>query len=185
MERKDAIELYKVFKQQSATALSTYHSHIQHYRVLIAAITGASFATIVAVLNLPCRHQELTRWLMLVTLILPAANVLLCLLAIRQSDHPYRAFLETVTVQAKLEPLIGLVERPLDGTERGARIPFPDDHTLVPERWLEPGKYPTAEQFVDEYIGKGSNRLARCLFITLAAANLAVMVAASVYLFCV
>jgi hypothetical protein len=177
MEREDAIELYKVLKRQNATALSTYHSHIQHYRVLIAAIIGASFATVVAILKLFPQHQKLTGWLMLSTLVFPVTNVLLCCLAIKQCDHPYRIFLETITVQAKLEPIIGLIERPLEGIAEDAPFPFPKDDNFIPERWLEPGKSTTAKEFVDKHIRKGTNKLAHRLFIILAAANLVLIAA--------
>jgi hypothetical protein len=172
MTREDAIELYKIFKQQNATALSTYHSHIQHYRVLIAAILGASFATAIAILKLFPQGQELTGWLMLSTLILPITNVLLCCLAVKQCDHPYRIFLETITVQVKLEPVVGLVGRTQEDIAENAAIPFQNDDTFIPERWLEPGKYTTTKEFVDKYIRKGTNKLARRLFILLAVANL-------------
>jgi hypothetical protein len=172
MTREDAIELYEIFKQQNATALSTYHSHIQHYRVLIAAILGASFATAISILKLFPQGQELTGWLMLSTLILPITNVLLCCLAVRQCDHPYRIFLETITVQVKLEPVIGLVGRTQEDIAENAAIPFQNDDNFIPERWLEPGKYTTTKEFVDKYIREGTNKLARRLFILLAVANL-------------
>jgi hypothetical protein len=161
IKQQEAIELYGTLKQQGATALSTYHSHIQHYRVLIAAILGASFATIIAVLKLAPQDLRLTGWLMLGTLILPVTNALLCFLAIKQCDHPYRMFLETITVQARLEEIIGLAE-------------------LVPERWHEPTRHSTSKEFVDKYIRKGTNRLARRLFALLAVANIILTIAAGV-----
>jgi hypothetical protein len=180
MTKEEATELYKVFKQQNATALSTYHSHIQHYRALIAAILGASFATVVAILKLFPRDQELMGWLMLSTLILPITNVVLCCLAARQCDHPYRIFLETITIQVKLEPIVGLVGRTQEDIAENAAIPFPKDPSLIPERWLEPGQYATAKEFVSKYIREGTNKLARCLFTLLAVANLVLIVAVMV-----
>ena len=169
MDEKTALELYKMFKQHNAVSLNIYHTHIQHYRALIAAVLGASFAAVFAVVNLDSGWLKVV--LMFVTAFLPVLNVWLCRLAIRQSYHPYRTFLETISIQTKLEPIIGLVGQRPNPKIEDAEIPFPEDASIVPARWLTPASFPTADDFVQSYVKKGSNKITRQLFWALAAVN--------------
>jgi hypothetical protein len=172
MDEKRALELYKLFKQQSSTALSTYHSSIQHYRALILAILGVSIAAATTILQM---DRALLVLLVLCSILIGLfINTLLCWLAIKSCDRAYRSFLEAVAIQAKLEPAIGLVGRRQQTTEdtEDAIILFPQDENIIPKRWIaEQKKFPAAEEFVKAHMNKGSNKVSRWVFRLLGFAN--------------
>jgi hypothetical protein len=85
-------------------------------------------------------------------------------------DRAYQAYLECVSIQAKLERRIGLIgERPT--LAKGNVLEFPDDKNIIPERWIQTRDFRTAKEFVDKYMSKGSNLLVRITFVVLALTN--------------
>ncbi len=103
-------------------------------------------------------------------LIAPIVNILLSYTANRMCNRFYQRYLENVTIQAKLEPLIGLSSPRPDASE--ASRPFPEDTHILPERWLTSRKHGKAKDFVDEKIKGGSNRWVRISFLLLGVFNL-------------
>jgi hypothetical protein len=173
MDEERALELYKVFRQESPVSLTGYHRSVQQYLTLIAAILGASIAagSAAMVLFRDCPQFALIV-LLVIGLIGPGLNSWLCRLAISLSDRSYQTFLETVTILAKLEVLVGLVGERLKGAAEDTSLPFPDDKNIIPDRWLEYQNYSTAKQFVENYMTRGSNQVVRQTFKILAIAHI-------------
>lgn len=186
MSKEDALELYRIFSQSRAISLSTYHNHIQHYRTLIAAFLSVSIAAIALVLKLEFKDQRLMAVLVFLTVTFPLINILLCKTAIEQCGRPYQMFLEIITIQAKLGPIIGLVGPRPEAAAEDLATPFSQDKNIIPERWLEPGQFSTAKGFVEEYKKRGDYKLTRQLFIVLGIIDFilaAVIVGISFYIY--
>ena len=165
MDKKDALELYKLFRQEDATWMDSHRDHLHHYATLISAILAASIAAV---------WQLKGSVLLLFALIGPIVNIVLCRLGRDMCDRAYRAFLEGISVQAKLEPMIGLVgQRPPTGDS----APFAQDEAIVPERWIKGRRdWPTSEQFVSAHMGSSANGTARSTFTLLMYINIAAVV---------
>lgn len=181
MDQERALELYKIFRQESSVALAGYHYAARQYLTLITAILGTSIAAGSAAMTRLGDYRELAFIVLLVVgLIGPWLNVVLCWLAVSSSDRAYQTFLEAVTINAKLEALVGLVGERSKGAAGEATVPFPDDESILPDRWLEYQNYSTAQEFVKDYLHKGSSQVVHRTFALLAITNIVLSVCAVV-----
>lgn len=168
MDESRAFEIYKIIRGEEAIWLNLHRQYSGQYFTLIAAVFGASLAAIYYFKGEP--------WLLAV-LIAPMLNILLCCTAIRMCDRFYQRFLEGITIQAKLEPLVGLIEPRPEAGEASEDSPFPQDKYILPERWLDSRQQPRAFDFVKENMGVGANRVVRWSFRLLIAANVLLAIA--------
>ena len=164
MDESKALEIYKMIKGEETMWLNLHRQYSQQYFTLIAAIFATSL--------LATYHFRGEPWLTLIVLIAPIVNILLSVTAIRMCNRFYQRFLEGITIQAKLEPLIGLTGPRPDEIE--ASRSFPEDKHILPERWLTGRKQGKAADFVQQKMGGGSNRLVQASFYLLLVANVAV-----------
>jgi hypothetical protein len=154
LDPEKALELYKVFRTDNASWLRLHREYSQKYVTLITALMVASLGALYQFGNNP--------WATLGIIIGPILNILLSFNAIAACDRYYRQFLEGVTVQAKLEPFIGLRQSRV--SESGAYscpFPFPQDDEILPIRWLNSRTQSAADSFVQDNVGLGINHQVR------------------------
>jgi hypothetical protein len=210
MDKTNALELYKAFRQENSTWLSSHREHSQQFITLIVAILGASIASAVqlatnpnllpsslpskSLLVAPFEYPMLSA-ILLISICL-FINTLFCWIAISLCNRSYQAYLECLTIQAKLEPIIGLTAQrqtnSLSGTSATSSpgtavtevIVYPADQTFVPQRWLDGrSKFISAKQFVESNMNKGANQRVRLAFIVLGFFNVVVGVSLALFAF--
>jgi hypothetical protein len=96
-------------------------------------------------------------------------------------NRSYQAYLEGISIQAKLEPIIGLTDLRTPATATDPLPQFSKDEYYLPERWLKSRHFATAEKFVADGMKKGSNRIIQQTFVVLAFINFVVAIAIAVY----
>jgi len=160
------VEIYRAHLAEKANMINLHRDYSHQYFTLVAAIIGVSAAAIHAFRAEP--------WLLLVIGMGPMLNVLLCATAIRMCNRFYHAFLEHITVLAKLETRLGLAVPFQDSI---AALPFPDDKFILPERWIQSwDRAKSSAEFVQICMKEGSNRVVRLTFSVLAVANAAFLI---------
>lgn len=164
MDANTALELYKLASRDSVSWLNLHAQHSRGYFFLIITLFGASLGG--------SYHFPVGSWPTIALLLGPILGALLSVVAIRTCDRFYRRFLESITIQAKLERMIGLTkERSLD-VDDDASIAFRYDTHYVPRRWLQArSKYGTSAHFVQAHIRAGVNNLLHWTFGFLIVAN--------------
>ncbi len=175
MEDKDFFELYKVFRQDNATYLSSHREHSQQYTTLIIAVFGGMILVVTAAI---AQFQEnpipSLFLLIIIALIGPFLNIKLCEKAKDLSNKSYRMFLEHITIQAKLESFIGLDSYEILNGK--TKKPFEMDEAIIPARWLEVRNFASSKEFVETRLKEGSNRDAHDTFNLLKNVNIALAV---------
>lgn len=146
------IELYKLFREEKHKSLDLHLQTFKHFLTLITAISGATIAGL----------ANFQSSLLTFNVILFAGSFLTlisCLSAIKMCNLFYRGMLEGITVMAKLEVSLGLKNRTDCSNEsEKTEILFPDDSTLLPQRWIEGLKeYKTTKEFITSLRNKGIN----------------------------
>jgi hypothetical protein len=166
MDKKTALELYALFRQENALWLQNHREHSQQYFTLIIAILAASITGVSQIQEPP---------FLIVMMYGPLFNLFLCRIGITLCNRSYQAYLEGLSVQAKLEPIIGLTE-PRTLPEATEPLPqFSKDEYYLPERWLKSRHFATAERFVEEGKKKGANRIIQETFGILSFINISVV----------
>lgn len=170
MDENRAFQFYKFLASQQISWLNLHREYAQHHLTFIAAVFAVTLGAIYQFKDNP--------WLSLVVAIGPVINILLCANASRVCDRFYRRFLEGITIQTKLEALVGFTSPRSDiDVSRESSIPFPQDRYILPERWHDSRQYARAAQFVEAKMDGGSNRLIRRIFRLLLVANIGLTVA--------
>jgi hypothetical protein len=166
MDKKTALELYTLFRQENSLWLGKHREHSQQYFTLVIAILAASIAAVPS-------FMTLHRWLLSLIIIGPLINLIFCRIGFFLCDRSYQAYLESISVQAKLEQIIGLTKS--RQRARGNLTPvFAEDEHFLPERWLDKSRdFATAGMFVEDKLNKGANKLIKQTFVFLAWLNLA------------
>lgn len=170
MKSDELVNLYTSFKDDSKGWLGLHHQHFTQFVTIISAVLAVSVAAISQFQN--------NGWLLLLTIIGPIFNLILCFTATKVCDRFYERFLEHEAVAMKLFVLSGLSQSmPKEGKKQEIRL-FPESTNLLPERWVDAmSSYNTIESFVKDYLKKGSNQLIRRTFRTLAIFNFIIGIA--------
>ena len=169
MDNQRAFELYTLFRQENTTWLSSHREHSQQFLTLIAAILGVSIAAFVQLSTTPDLVNN-NPWVLGLISVGPLVNILLCINAIRMCDRSYQAYLECISIQAKLERKIGLIGK-RSTSAKDKVFEFPEDENIVPERWIQTRDFRTSKEFVERYMNRGANLLVRITFGILAVTN--------------
>lgn len=164
MDKNTALELYTFFRQENSLWLGSHREHSQQYFTLVIAILGASIAATSQFVSLP-------PLLMGIVIIGSLINLFLCKIAITMCDRSYQAYLECISIQSKLEPIIGLTETRKQSTTDQPFPQFSKDEYFLPERWLKSRHFATAELFVKQGLDLGANKIIRQTFRALAITN--------------
>jgi hypothetical protein len=164
MDKELAYELYGLYRGEMVELFKIHREGLQHYLAFATAILGA---TIVGILQI-----QGMGWIGAVIAAGPILNVFVCVLAIRMCNRFYLGALERIAITAKLESVLGLQKRAkAANTDQDNTTEFPKDEYFLPERWLTGRKYDTSEEFVQQGLKKGVNRVARWTFYLLIAVN--------------
>ena len=169
MDNQRAFELYTLFRQENATWLSNHREHSQQFLTLVAAILGVSIAAVVQLSTIPNLFRD-NIWVLGLISLGPFVNVPLCINAIRMCDRAYQAYLECISIQAKLERRIGLIGK-RSTSAKDSIFEFPDDKNIIPDRWIQTRDFRTSKEFVEKYMNKGANLSVRITFGILALTN--------------
>jgi hypothetical protein len=168
MDKKEAFDFYKLIRGEEISWLNLHRQYSQQYLTLISAIFAVSLGALYQFKNEP---------LLVVAVILgPLLNILLGITAIKMCNRFYQRFLEGVTIQAKIEPLLGLDTQREENQEDDTRYPFPDDKHYLPNRWLESRKQNSSLDFVNDHMKSGSNKYVQLSFKLLLVANIVVII---------
>jgi hypothetical protein len=175
IDKQTALGLYNLFRQENSLWLGKHQQHSQQYFTLIVAILAASIAAI-------SPFSTLHPLLMGLIMIGPLFNVRLCHIATEVCDRAYQAYLEGLSIQSKLEQIIGLTEARNAPTANQQLLQFPKDEYFLPERWLwVRQKFATATEFVDTGMREGANQKIKQTFEVLAKINWMVLAGIAVY----
>jgi hypothetical protein len=174
MKSDEIVSIYTSFKDDSKGWLGLHHQHFTQFVTIISAVLAVSIAAISQFQN--------NGWLLLFVVIGPIFNIILCFTATKVCDRFYQRFLEHETVAMKLFLLSGLSQSFSKEVEKRGIELFPESTHLFPERWVNAmSGYGTVEKFVQDYLNKGSNRLIRRTFRTLAIFNVIIGIAVIVF----
>lgn len=166
MEEEHAVELYRIHSDGSFRSLDLHRQHAGQYFAIVTPVLAAALAGLY--------HFSDRTSLLLLMLSAPILNIFVCRLAEDVCDRFYQRFLEEVTVQSKLQALIGLARQRSTPTDASESAPFSGDAHILPERWLMPhSRYRRSADFVRESMNSGSNRGVRRCFRVLLVANIA------------
>jgi len=163
MNPEYALALYRHHSDRQARWLELHQKHCTQFLTLIAAVLAASLAA---------AHYFPGQTLVLAAVCLgPAVNIVLSLTAIKLCDRCYLAFLEDVTISAKLEREFGLGQRPAGNREYWSK-----DELFIPGRWHTDRKqHRTSEDFVRANQKRGANSYVQMTFWILLIANALVL----------
>jgi hypothetical protein len=165
MDKRTALELYAIFRQENSLWLASHREHSQQYFTLVIAILAASVAAI-------SQSDKLSPLIMGLFAIGPIINLFLCKVAIALCDRSYQAYLEGISVQQKLETVVGLTEKRNLSETNSLLVRFVKDEYILPERWLESQQFATAGAFVSHQMKKGANQIIKQTFNILYYLNL-------------
>jgi len=174
MDEDKWFNLYLAMRSEHFEALKQHAEHFGHYLTLVMAVLTVTGA---AVFQL---HQSRACPLAVggVALIGSVLNIGLCYVAIKVCSRYYQAFLEAVSVMAKLEAFLDLEVLP-SWNSVGAPVNFPGDADLFPARYRrDRALHRTEARFVKAAMCRGVNRLVMVTMGLLAFANLFVCVGA-------
>ena len=173
MDEDKRFNLYLAIRSEHVEFLKEHTEHFSHYLTLVMAVLTVTGA---AVFQLD-QSEVCPLAVGAVASIGFVTNIGLCYVAIKVCSRYYQAFLEAVSVMAKLEASLHLEARPTPGAENsgGASVPFPSDVDLFPDRYRrDRALYKSEASFVKAATCKGVNRLVIVTMCLLALANLLV-----------
>lgn len=163
MNDERAFELYKLAHQEQISWLNLHRQHSQQYFVLVSALFAASLGAIYHFRNAPL--------FTIAVVVGPVLGALLSITAVGMCDRFYRRFLESITIQAKLAPIVGVTEERSELSNGKRPTPFSDDTHYIPARWVKSYCYGRSEDFVQAHMRLGANRFAFWSFRVLLMAN--------------
>ena len=181
MDKKEAFDFYKLIRGEEISWLNLHRQYSQQYLTLISAIFAVSLGALYQFKEDPLLILAVILGLLL--------NVLLCITAIKMCNRFYQRFLEGVTIQAKIEPLLGLSNPREEKAENATVWPYPNDKYYLPERWLKSRSQKSSLDFVNDHMKSGSNKYVQLSFWLLLVANIAliigIIVSSILRLFCI
>lgn len=170
MERKETFEFYKLIRSEEISWLNLHQQYTQQYLKLISAILAISLGALYQFRTIP--------FLLIVVIVGPSLNIFLCITAIKMCNRFYQRFLECITIQAKIEPLIGIIYKRKKKKNNTPNFFFPKDEYYFPERWLESRKnHNSSLDFIKNQMRSGSNKYVQLSFRLLLGANILLIIA--------
>ena len=162
MKDESLLKLYLAMRSEHVEWISRHSQHFSYYLTLVVAVfavtMGASYRFL---------EPDSGEVAVVVAFLGSAANILLCIVAIRACNRFYRRFLESVTVMAKLEAYLKLEKRPPDAGD-----PFGDDQHWLPQRFYDDRDcHKSGESFVKARMNNGLNYTVRATMVLLAVLN--------------
>ncbi len=160
LEEKHLIELWKQCSVEEVAYLDLHFKYANWYSAFFIALLAA------CVVGLSQYYRSFGSVLFLT---LPLLVIVLAQLGKKAMDRFYQTFLETVTVLAKLEKLLGL-----DGAvgtkscAKSATVLWPEDKQLIPFRYFRSRYDPnvvSSEEFIRRYLKLGANKTVHDTFL--------------------
>ncbi|QWR77325.1 hypothetical protein [Candidatus Magnetomonas plexicatena] len=125
---EDLIEIYKQFRTEKHKSIDLHLQHFRNYLTLLSAI----FAGILYIFVSP--KTSLFALPLIFGLSFSGAG--LAWRARKTCDRFYLGVVEAITMSAKIEDLLGLTSNTLLGTRPESERPFPNDLSILPQRWI-------------------------------------------------
>ena len=172
MDEEKRFNLYLAIRSEHVEFLKQHAEHFSHYLTLVMAVLTVTLAGVFQL------HQSMVCPLVVgaVASIGFPTNIVLCIVASLVCNRYYEAFLEAVTVMAKLEALLEVEIIPSRAERPGGPwVCFPNDVGLFPSRYgKDRDLRKTEASFVKAARWKGVNLLVIVTMCLLAFANLVV-----------
>ena len=164
-------DIYKAERDGEIGWLQLHRQYTQVYLTVNYVVIGVIFSAIWYAAD---KWNSPARPFLSLAVILPILNIALCCLGRRHANRIYQRFLESVTVQAKIEHLLGASLPRHRADER----PFQNDDYIQPVRWIKARHdFPTAQEFIDAKMSKGGNRLVHWVYTVFIPCNVALIIA--------
>ena len=164
MEKEIAFDFYKQIKDQEISWLNLHRQYSQQYLTLISAILAISIGAIYQFKNEP--------FIILVVIIGPLLNIIFCITAIEMCNRFYNRFLEGISIQAKIEPLLSIYNLRDKNKGDDDNFPFPDDIYYLPARWVESRIEDNSLDFIEKNMKSGANQYVQFSFWLLLFVNI-------------
>ena len=160
--------MYKLFRVEMIEIFKLHRESLQNYLAFVAVILGATIAGTLQISSIG--------WIGVIVILGPILNVFVCLLAIRMCNRFYLGILERITISAKLESILGIEEYKLTEVNQGNKTSFFKDIYILPERWMRGRQCDTAEEFIQQRLNAGVNRLAKLIFLSMIVVNILLVI---------
>ncbi len=158
------IHVYDVAVRDEQRHYESYRSHVKFY----GGILGATVAATGAILKTGSADYN-----PIVLLFSSMVFAGISTIGLLTADTGYRRWLEALTIRAKLEHLLGL-DIPVPRLSPSTKFSWTGE-SVTPDRFLnDMAAFPSSAAFVNDRLGKGSNRLTRALFGLMALLGLVV-----------
>lgn len=162
MEKSDAFEIYKSRISEQAAWLNLHRQTSQQYFTLISVIFAALLAAF---------FKYSDEFMSDLTFFGFLLNILLGVTGMRMCFRYYQRFLEEITIMAKIEPLIGLINTRVKISDNSISV-LPKDESYIPDRWIKSRKgINKSEEFVKNHKRTGSHKYVHWSFIYLISVN--------------
>lgn len=160
LEEKHLIELWRQCSVDEVAYLDLHFKYANWYSAFFIALLAAY------VVGLSQYYKSFGSVLFLT---LPLLVIVLAQLGKKAMDRFYQTFLETVTVLAKLEKLLGFDGAILPKScAKSATVLWPKDKQLIPLRYVQ-SRYDTkiesSEEFIERYLNLGANKTVHATFL--------------------
>jgi hypothetical protein len=157
IDRSSLLQLYESMRSQRNTHRAVIFKDLQFYVALVSALLGFA-VTLTAfglshILESPAANPLAVSLFGLCILAIPAAGWFIVGHALTSIAKEYQKLAEYLTVEQKLESLLGL-DKPLTtqfGSGDDQQI-FPDDSCLLYDRWVSSRTHRTSAEFVDRLL---------------------------------
>jgi hypothetical protein len=160
------LKKYELTIQQEHDHYESYRTHVKFYVGLLGVLLGAG---VIMLSRGPVQYH-------LVVLVgLPSLTILISFYGINSVDTGYRRWLETVTILAKLEHLLGFDKsKNAEGDSRDFKW---SAEALVSTRHVvDRNSYENSEDFIKDCMRKGNHRWTVYLFRTFQIISLAIII---------
>ena len=152
-------DLYKIYCEDQRAYLGFHYRYKYYYTLLLSALLAVFVGGI-----LEFHESPYTPVLFAIPILMIAVSTLGRL----SIDRYYKRFLESITICAKIENVLGLDRSIRTKKSEFTEILWSKDKQLLPYRWMrdrtECGKYESSEDFIDERMNMGDNKYARWTF---------------------
>jgi hypothetical protein len=173
MERDRLFELYLSVRSEQVEWMNRHGQNFRYYVTLIAAMLAATLGALYQFRGSP----QFSR---LAAVLGFGLNAGLCVVAILACNRSYQRFLEAVTITAKLESFLGLDgARPETAVAGKKGRAFPEDTSLLPDRWLKSRDEVSSADFIARKMNRGANLLTRVTMVILFTLNFVLLLRAT------
>jgi len=158
LTKEDLIKFHAAYLQKELGHLDFFYKYRNYYTVVLLALL-ASYSGILL--------QFYESRVLIITTVMPVSMIVLSYFGTKSIDRYYLSFLETVTVIAKIENLLGIDKSVSSKLGKPLVSPFPCDETFMIKRHVTSRfgqEFDTSDKFIEHMMRKGDNKWAHLTF---------------------